>query len=103
MTISHPLPELKTLRLVLPAHHGRHAVVEVSRELGRLLLDLLRQLASRRHHQRVRPLVATSSVIAGRSMMYANIGTTNAHVFPDPVSAMPMTSRFSRPMGMDAI
>ena len=36
-------------------------------------------------------------------MMYANIGTTNAHVFPEPVSAMPMTSRFSRPMGMDAI
>ena len=31
--------------------------------------------------------------------MYASMGTTNAHVLPEPVSAMPMTSRFSRPMG----
>ena len=35
--------------------------------------------------------------------MYASMGTTKAHVFPEPVSAMPMTSRFNRPIGMDAI
>ena len=35
--------------------------------------------------------------------MYASIGTTNAHVFPEPVSAMPITSRFNRPMGIEAI
>jgi hypothetical protein len=36
-------------------------------------------------------------------MMYASMGSTKAAVLPEPVSAMPITSRCCMPMGMAAI
>ena len=49
------------------------------------------------------PSGAVSRVIGGSLRRYTSIGNTNAHVLPDPVLAMPMTSLHARPSGMHCI